>query len=111
MALPIVQRKKEKFMSEIAVTDETTHGAYRVEVEGSDKPAELTWQARGNARIADHTFTPPAARGKGIALKLVEFMVQDARDTGFTIVPQCPYVAAQFRKHPDWADVRAEIAS
>ena len=30
---------------------------------------------------------------------------------GFTIVPQCPYVAAQFRKHPDWADVRAEIES
>ncbi len=111
MALASVQRKKEKFMSEISVTDQTTHGAYRVEVDGAEQPAELTWQARGNARIADHTFTPPAARGKGIAFDLVEFMVQDARDKGFTIVPQCPYVAAQFRKHPEWADVRAEIAS
>ncbi|WP_338242222.1 GNAT family N-acetyltransferase [Aurantiacibacter hainanensis] len=98
-------------MSEIVKTDETTHGAYRMEVEGADSPAELTWKARGEARIADHTFTPPAARGKGIALKLVEAMVADAREKDFTIVPQCPYVEAQFRKHPDWADVRARIAS
>ena len=106
-----VQCKKEKFMSDIVIADETTHGAYRVDVEGSERPAELTWKARGKARIADHTFTPPAARGKGIAFDLVEFMVQDARDKGFTIVPQCPYVAAQFRKHPEWAEVRAEIES
>lgn len=98
-------------MSEIVKSDETTHGAYRMDVEGSDVPAELTWKARGEARIVDHTFTPPAARGKGIAFKLVEAVVADARESGFTIVPQCPYVAAQFRKHPEWADVRAETAS
>ncbi|APE27597.1 Acetyltransferase [Aurantiacibacter gangjinensis] len=97
--------------SQITVTDNTTEGAYRVDVEGAEQPAELTWRARGKARIADHTFTPPAARGKGIALKLVEAMVADAREQGFTIVPQCPYVAAQFRKHADWADVRADIES
>lgn len=98
-------------MPEIVKSDETTHGAYRMDVEGSDRPAELTWKARGEARIVDHTFTPPAARGKGIAFKLVEAVVADARESGFTIVPQCPYVAAQFRKHPEWADVRADTAS
>ncbi|RJY09638.1 GNAT family N-acetyltransferase [Aurantiacibacter aquimixticola] len=96
---------------DITVTDETTHGAYRTDVEGTDTKAELTWKARGKARIADHTFTPPEARGKGIAAKLVQAMVDDAREQGFTIVPQCPYVAAQFRKHPEWADLRAEIES
>jgi predicted GNAT family acetyltransferase len=111
MASGIVQRKKEKFMPEISVTDETTHGAYSAKVDGAQQPAELTWQARGSARIANHTFTPPEARGKGIAFDLVKFMVQDARDNGFTIVPQCSYVAAQFRKHPEWADVRAVIES
>ena len=96
---------------QITTTNEKTHGAYRMDVEGADRQAELTWQARGQARIADHTFTPPEARGKGIALKLVEAMVADAREQGFTIVPQCPYVEVQFKKHPDWADVRAEIES
>lgn len=92
-------------------SDETTHGAYRTDVEGSDKQAELTWKARGEARIADHTFTPPEARGKGIAAQLVEAMIEDAEAQGFTIVPQCPYVAALFRKHPEWAQFRAEIES
>lgn len=95
----------------ITRTDETTHGAYRTEVAGADKPAELTWQARGKARIVDHTFTPPEARGQGIAFELVKAIVADAREQGFTIVPQCPYVAAQFRRHPEWAEVRAQIES
>lgn len=91
---------------EITVTDETTHGAYRADVEGTDVQAELTWQARGEARIADHTFTPPQARGKGIARKLVERMIADAREQGFTILPQCPYVAKLFDKNPDWSNLR-----
>ena len=97
--------------TDITRTNHTTHGAYCAEVSGSDEPAELTWKARGNARIADRTFVPPEARGQGIAAKLVEAMVEDARADGFSIVPRCTYVAAAFRRHPDWADVRAPSAS
>lgn len=68
--------------------------------------AELTYSNSGDGRlIADHTFVPSQHREKGIALKLVERLVADARANGDKIVPVCPYVAAQFRKHPDWADV------
>ena len=88
-------------------TDETSHGAYRVELPGADRPAELTWQALGPLRIADHTFVPPAMRGQGVAQVLVEALVADAREQGFRIVPQCSYVAAQFRRHPEWADLLA----
>ena len=98
-------------MIEIIRTDEVTHGAYRAAVEGTDTLAELTWQAHGGARIADHTFTPPEARGKGIAQALVEALIEDARADGFTIVPSCSYVAAQFRRHPEWADLLAPTAS
>jgi predicted GNAT family acetyltransferase len=96
---------------EITRTDEIAHGAYRADVPGSDRRAELTWRARGRTRIADHTFVPPEARGHGIARQLVEAMVADARSQHFTIEPQCTYVAALFRRNPDWADVRAPAAS
>lgn len=96
---------------EIIRTDETTHGAYRAELPDGGQPAELTWQARGRARVATHTFVPPAMRGGGIAHQLVEAMVADAREQGFTIEPQCSYVDALFRRHPEWADVRAEVGS
>ncbi|WAT17275.1 GNAT family N-acetyltransferase [Aurantiacibacter sp. MUD11] len=92
---------------EITITDDGDKGAYRTPVEGSEVGAELTWHRRGDARVADHTFTPPAARGKGIAFKLVQAMIDDARANGFKIKPLCPYVVAQFDKHPEWADLRA----
>ena len=89
----------------ITRTDETTHGAYRAELPGADRAAELTWVARGLLRIANHTFVPPEMRGRGVAQQLVEAMVADARAQGFTIVPQCSYVDALFRRHPEWADL------
>ncbi len=96
----------------ISHEDDGARGAYRLDVEGSSAPAELTWRKaasrQGDVRIADHTFTPPQARGKGIAFKLVEALMEDARSSGFTIIPACPYVAAQFDRHPEWADLRAE---
>jgi len=88
-------------------TDETSHGVYRAELPGADRPAELTWRAMGPLRIADHTFVPPDMRGQGVAQLLVEALVADARQQGFKIVPQCSYVAAQFRRHPEWADLLA----
>jgi predicted GNAT family acetyltransferase len=87
-------------------------GAYTMAIEGAHRPAILTWQARGEVgaiRLVDHTFTPPEARGQGIAMKLVEAIVADAREQGFRIAPQCPYVVHAFGKHPEWADVRAPL--
>jgi predicted GNAT family acetyltransferase len=98
-------------MPDIVRENHTTHGAYRADVKGASRHAELTWVARGEARIADHTFVPPEARGKGIAAALVDTLIADARAQGFKIVPQCSYVAAAFRRHPEWADVLADTPS
>jgi predicted GNAT family acetyltransferase len=95
-------------MPGITREDYRSHGAYRAEVPGSERSAFLTWTARGEARIADHTFVPPEARGRGIAAALVEALIADAREQGFTVVPQCSYVAAIFRRHPEWADLQAD---
>ena len=47
---------------EVFRDDETSHGAYRADVPGSPRQAELTWVARGPLRIANHTYVPPEAR-------------------------------------------------
>ena len=65
----------------------------------------MTWKLRGTARVADHTLVPRAIGGRGVAARLVEAMVADARAEGFRIVPECSYVAALFKRHPDWADL------
>jgi predicted GNAT family acetyltransferase len=96
---------------EITHTGNEAHGEYRASVPGSDAIGRLTWVARGGARIADHTIVPPEIGGRGVAAALVDALVADARNEGFTIVPACSYVEAQFRRHPEWADLLAETPS
>ncbi len=82
-----------------------SRGEYHAHVAGSHHIGRLTWVERGGARVAEHTLVPPPIAGRGIAARLVEAMVADAREQGFKVAPQCSYVAAAFAKHPEWADL------
>ena len=97
--------------SEIKRVETANGGEYAIMIAGSARPATLTWQRRERdgtpVRLVDHTFTPPEARGQGLAGKLVQAIVDDAREQGFRIAPQCPYVVAAFARHPEWVDVKA----
>jgi|TARA_R110002012_G_scaffold280959_5_gene469914 uncharacterized protein len=84
-----------------------THGEYLVSIGDNPASGRLTWTLRNDARDAEHTVVPPALRGQGIAGRLVEALIEDARSEGFKIIPTCSYVAAQFDRHPEWADLRA----
>lgn len=87
--------------------DQGTSGEYIAEVAGSAHIGRLTWVKHGDVRIATHTLVPPQIGGRGIAAKLVEALIADARDQGFRIDPACSYVETGFRRHPEWADLRA----
>ncbi|WP_274627243.1 GNAT family N-acetyltransferase [Arvimicrobium flavum] len=68
--------------------------------------AEMTFTRVGEQRIIiDHTEVPDAFRGQGVGLRLVTRAVEDARATGKKIIPLCPFANAQFKRHPEWADV------
>ena len=68
--------------------------------------AESTYSKLGETTIIiDHTGVPDAFRGQGVGLKLVTRAVEDARAAGKKIIPLCPFAAAQFKRHPEWADV------
>ena len=82
-------------------------GEYHAHVAGTAAIGRLTWVARGGARVAEHTLVPPEIGGRGVAARLVEALVADARAQGFKIVPDCSYVAVAFRRHPDWGDLLA----
>ena len=70
--------------------------------------AEMTFRKDENGTITiDHTGVPREYEGRGIAAKLVNKAVADARADGFKIKPVCSYVVAQFRRHPEWADLHA----
>jgi len=68
--------------------------------------AELTFTRVGaHQLIIDHTGVPDVFRGQGVGLRLLTSAVEDARAAGRKVIPLCPFAAAQFRRHPEWADV------
>jgi predicted GNAT family acetyltransferase len=87
--------------------DGATRGRYVIHLAPGFE-AEMTFRrAPDGTMTIDHTGVPPEYGGRGIAAKLVNRAIEDAREEGFRIVPLCSYVAAQFRRHPEWADLRA----
>jgi predicted GNAT family acetyltransferase len=82
-------------------------GEYHAHLEGESAIGRLTWVLKDGARVAEHTLVPPKIGGRGVAAQLVEALVDDARAQGFKIVPQCSYVAAQFKRHGEWAALAA----
>ncbi|MGE8134205.1 GNAT family N-acetyltransferase [Novosphingobium subterraneum] len=96
-------------MAAVSIThlDQGARGEYHAKVEGSDAIGRLTYQRNGDVVVADQTLVPTEIGGRGVAGELVKALVKDARQFGFRIAPQCSYVEAAFRRHPEWADLRA----
>lgn len=93
-------------MSEFEILREVVGSKGRYVIRAGGEEAELTYSILSPTTvIADHTSVPDAMRGTGAAKELVQRLVDDARAEGFGIVPLCPFVNAERRKHPDWSDV------
>jgi uncharacterized protein len=92
-------------LAEIELEDNGSKGRYVLREPGGAE-AEMTFTRIGEHRIIiDHTEVPDAFRGQGAGLRLVTRAVEDARVSGKKIIPLCPFANAQFRRHPEWADV------
>ncbi|WP_269931284.1 GNAT family N-acetyltransferase [Aminobacter sp. HY435] len=92
-------------LAAIELEDRGTKGRYVIRAPSGDE-AEMTFTKVGeHLLIIDHTGVPDAFRGQGAGLRLVTRAVEDARSAGKKIIPLCPFAAAQFRRHPEWADV------
>ena len=90
---------------DIQLEESETRGRYFIAAPGGEV-AEMTFSKAGaDTIIIDHTGVPDAFRGQGVGAALVARGVEDARAAGKKIIPLCPFAAAQFRRHPEWADV------
>ena len=95
-------------MTGIEIEFESTDkgGRYFMRMPG-DEDSRLTYvRASDTHWIADHTFVPVPFRGDGIAERLVERLVEDARAAGAKITPTCWFVADELKRmSPAWDDV------
>lgn len=81
-----------------------SHGRYSANVDGHE--AEMTYSRTSpKLIIIDHTGVPDALRGRGVGQALALHAVEQARASGWKIMPLCPFFRAQAMRHPEWNDV------
>lgn len=80
---------------------------FELEVEG--RPAgQLAYREREGVLELVHTEVDGAFQGRGLAGRLAQAALDDARASGQRVVPSCAYVAAFIERHPEYRDLVAD---
>ncbi len=83
--------------------DEKNHGHFYIK-ENDEQIAEMQISISGNDLTVYHTEVSPKHEGKGLGRKLLSAMVDYARKNQLKVIALCPYVLAQFKRHPQEYD-------
>lgn len=74
--------------------------------ENGERIAEMAVGISGKEMSVYHTEVAEKLEGQGIGKKLIDAMTEYARTNGLKVIPLCPYVHAQFKKHSqEYADI------
>jgi predicted GNAT family acetyltransferase len=85
--------------------DEKGQGAFYIK-DGAEQLGEMVVGVAGQNLTVYHTEVSVNAEGKGLAKKMLAAMVTYARQHHLKVIPLCPFVHAQFKRHPEeYADV------
>lgn len=85
------------------------NGKFYIGDDEANPIAEITFKEKdAQTIIVDHTYVSDELRGQGIAGKLVEVIVDFAREEKVKIVPLCPYVLSKMEKTPAYEDLIAK---
>lgn len=86
-------------MEEVKFNLNEHHGSFTVLADGKEV-GEMVVGINGDDLTVYHTEVVPEAEGKGFAKKMLNTMVDYARKHHLHVIPLCPYVHAQFKRHP-----------
>ncbi len=88
------------------VRDDPARSRFELDVDGVVAFVSYRRRADGAIELL-HTETPAAARGRGIASKLLAGTLATIRARGLKVVPYCSFVRAYIAKHPETRDLLA----
>ena len=80
-------------------------GAFLI-LDGEEQLGEMALAIFDKELVVYHTEVSPKAEGQGLAKLMLNSMVAYARENDLKVKPLCPYVHAQFKRHPtDFEDI------
>jgi uncharacterized protein len=79
--------------------------AGRFELMENGKLAFANYRRSGGVLEIPHVEADPALRGSGAAGRLMDLVLQFARNEGLKVRPVCGYAAAYMQRHPESLDL------
>ena len=83
-------------------------GESRFELPVADALAVAYYRLDGDRITLTHTEVPPHLSGQGIGSRLAQGVFEAVRASGRKAVAQCPFMAANAERHPEYAGLLAD---
>ncbi|WAC20636.1 GNAT family N-acetyltransferase [Luteolibacter sp. SL250] len=87
------------------ITDNTEKRRFELVEDG--KLAFADYHQAAGVLVLPHVEADPALRGKGAAGRLMDGVLDIARDRGLKVRPVCSYAVAFIQRHPEYHDLLA----
>ncbi|TFV95068.1 GNAT family N-acetyltransferase [Leifsonia flava] len=91
-------------MSETSIRRNDDGGRYELSIDGEIAGYAEFRQSPGEI-IVTHTQTLRDYKGQGVATRLTEWMLADARERGERVVPKCPFLVEYLETHHEFDDI------
>ena len=88
---PDLEVKLQRFNSDGLLYIELGKGSY----------AFLKFKVKGSVLVVESVYTPEEFRGRGIATRLMDLIVEYAVSNGYKIDPRCSFAKHYFEKHSE----------
>lgn len=82
-----------------------TKGMFYIEADGEVLAAITYTMPAVDKMIVEHTEVSEELRGKNVGYRLVQAVVEYARQNNIKIIPLCPFAGSVFKKKPEFSDV------
>ena len=91
---------------EVTVVDNRERNRFEARLEGK-LAGVLTYSIENGVSTMPHTVVEPEFGGRGVGGKLAKAALDDARERGLKVDPQCPFIAGYIERNPEYADLVA----
>lgn len=91
-------------MDAITLTHNRADRRYEIRKDGA-VAAHADYDLEAGVVVLTHTEVLPAHEGQGLASKLAKFTLDDVRQRGLKVTPQCEFMVTYLQRHPEYADL------
>lgn len=89
----------------VTIVDEPEHHRVEARADGGVLAGFSEYRVHDGSFVFFHTEVEKKFEGQGIGSQIAAGVIEFVRDRGKPITPECPFIRAYMRKHPETHDV------